>query len=116
MKLATGFFLTTEVVVLLGTGIAMAFPGPRASMANSGPHGLSEVLYAFTRRPTPTARLSRAFRRTRRGTTTALGIAMLVGRYVPMILVLALAGSLARQGHAPPSLGTLPTLGRSSSV
>ncbi|HME79778.1 MAG TPA: potassium-transporting ATPase subunit KdpA, partial [Mycobacterium sp.] len=40
---------------------------------------------------------------------TALGLAMLFGRYLPMILVLALAGSLARQGHTPASIGTLPT-------
>src|ERR1700691_1967151 len=48
MTLATSFILATELSVLLGTGIAMAFPGPRASMANGGAHGLSEVLYAFT--------------------------------------------------------------------
>ncbi len=48
MTFSTTYFLATELIVLLGTGIAMAFPGQRASMANSGPHGLTEVLYAFT--------------------------------------------------------------------
>ncbi len=48
MNLATGYFLTMAVLVLLCTGVAMAFPGLRAGMANSGPHGLWEVLYAFT--------------------------------------------------------------------
>src|SRR6201999_657559 len=48
MKLASGYFLITPLIVLLGTAIAMALPGERASMANTGPHGLSEVLYAFT--------------------------------------------------------------------
>ena len=48
MKLASGYFLITPLIVLMGTAIAMALPGERASMANTGPHGLSEVLYAFT--------------------------------------------------------------------
>src|SRR5581483_12266716 len=48
MKLAASYFPVTELLVLVGTGIAMGLPGPRASMANSGQHGLSEVLYGFT--------------------------------------------------------------------
>src|SRR6201990_82453 len=47
MKLASGYFLITPLLVLVGTATAMALPGERAGMANSGPHGLSEVLYAF---------------------------------------------------------------------
>jgi len=109
MKLATGFFLTTEVLVLLGTGIAMAFPGPRASMGNGGPHGLSEVLYAFTSAANTNGSAFAGLAANTTWYNTALGLAMLLGRYVPMILVLALAGSLARQRHSPPSLGTLPT-------
>jgi potassium-transporting ATPase potassium-binding subunit len=109
MKFATGYFLTTEVLVLLGTGIAMALPGARASMANSGPHGLSEVLYAFTSAANTNGSAFAGLSANTTWYNTALGLAMLIGRYLPMILVLALAGSLARQSHTPASLGTLPT-------
>ena len=109
MKLAASYFPVTELLVLVGTGIAMGLPGPRAGMANTGPHGLSEVLYAFT---SASNNNGSAFAGLSANTTfynTALGLAMLIARFLPMILVLALAGSLARQGHTPESPGTLPT-------
>ena len=109
MTLSTTFILATELAVLVGTGIAMAFPGPRASMANSGPHGLSEVLYAFTSAGNTNGSAFAGLSANTMFYNTALGLAMLLGRYLPMILVLALAGSLARQGHTPASIGTLPT-------
>ena len=109
MKLAASYFPVTELLVLLGTAIAMAFPNERASMANTGPHGLSEVLYAFT---SASNNNGSAFAGLSANTTwynTALGLAMVIARFLPMILVLALAGSLARQRHTPESPGTLPT-------
>jgi potassium-transporting ATPase potassium-binding subunit len=109
IKFAAGYFLITPLIVLLGTAIAMALPGQRAEMANRGPHGLSEVLYAFT---SAANNNGSAFAGLMANTTwynTALGLAMVFGRFLPMILVLALAGSLARQGTTPESLGTLPT-------
>jgi K+-transporting ATPase ATPase A chain len=109
MTLSTSFILATELAVLVGTGVAMAFPVPRASMANTGPHGLSEVLYAFTSAANTNGS---AFAGLSANTTfynTALGLSMLLGRYFPIILVLALAGSLAGQGRTPASTGTLPT-------
>ena len=109
MKFAASYFLTTEVLVLLGSGIAMAFPGPRASMANTGPHGLSEVLYAFTSAANTNGSAFAGLSANTTWYNTALGLAMLIGRYVPMMLVLALAGSLVRQGRTPESPGTLPT-------
>jgi potassium-transporting ATPase potassium-binding subunit len=109
MKLAAGYFLTTEVVVLLGTGVAMAFPAPRAGMTNSGPHGLSEVLYAFTSAANTNGSAFAGLSANTAWYNTALGLAMLIGRYLPIILVLALAGSLACQGRTPVSPGTLPT-------
>jgi K+-transporting ATPase ATPase A chain len=109
MTLSTTFILATELAVLVGTGIAMAFPGPRASMANTGPHGLSEVLYAFTSAGNTNGSAFAGLSANTMFYNTALGLAMLLGRYLPMILVLALAGSLARQGHTPASIGTLPT-------
>jgi K+-transporting ATPase ATPase A chain len=109
MKLAASYFPVTELLVLVGTGIAMGLPGPRAGMANTGPHGLSEVLYAFT---SASNNNGSAFAGLSANTTfynTALGLSMVIARFLPMILVLALAGSLARQGHTPESPGTLPT-------
>jgi potassium-transporting ATPase potassium-binding subunit len=109
MTLSTTFILATELAVLVGTGIAMAFPGPRASMANTGSHGLSEVLYAFTSAGNTNGSAFAGLSANTMFYNTALGLAMLLGRYLPMILVLGLAGSLARQGHTPASIGTLPT-------
>jgi potassium-transporting ATPase potassium-binding subunit len=109
MKLASSYFLVTPLIVLIGTAIAMALPGERASMLNSGPHGLSEVLYGFT---SAANNNGSAFAGLNANTTwfnTALGLAMVFGRFLPIVLVLALAGSLARQGHKPESTGTLPT-------
>ena len=109
MRLASLYLLTTPLIVLVGTGIAMALPGERAGMLNSGAHGLSEVLYAFTSAGNNNGS---AFAGITVNTTwydTALGIAMLLGRLLPVILVLALAGSLAEQRAVPVSSGTLPT-------
>jgi potassium-transporting ATPase potassium-binding subunit len=109
IRLASLYFLTMPVVVLVGTGLAMAMPGQRAGMLNSGPHGLSEVLYAFT---SATNNNGSAFAGISVNTTwynTALGICMLIGRFLPMVFVLALAGSLAKQQPVPVSAGTLPT-------
>lgn len=109
IKLASLYFLTMPVLVLIGTGLAMAMPGQRAGMLNSGPHGFAEVLYAFT---SASNNNGSAFAGITVNTTwynTALGLAMALGRFAPMVFVLALAGSLARQGRTPPSEGTLPT-------
>ncbi len=111
MKLVALSILTMPLVVLIGTGIAMALPGPRSSMLNSGPHGLSEVLYAFMSAGNNNGS---AFAGLTADTTffnVALGLAMLVGRFLPILLVLALAGSLARQQSVPATEGTLPTHG-----
>src|SRR5512135_1623158 len=109
IKLASLYFLATPAIVLVGTAVAMALPGQRAGMLNSGPHGLSEVLYAFT---SAANNNGSAFAGISVNTTwynTALGLAMMFGRFLPMILVLALAGALASQTPTPVSAGTLPT-------
>jgi K+-transporting ATPase ATPase A chain len=109
IKLAATYFLITPLIALVGTASAMAVPSGRAGMLNTGPHGLSEVLYAFT---SAANNNGSAFAGLSVNTTwynTALGIAMVFGRFLPMIFVLALAGSLARQGTTPDSIGTLPT-------
>lgn len=109
IKLAASYFLVTPVVVLCGTAISIALPGLRSAMANTGPHGLSEVLYAFTSAANNNGSAFAGLAADGTWYETALGIAMLVGRFLPMILVLALAGALAAQGQTPESIGTLPT-------
>ncbi|MGA7133916.1 MAG: potassium-transporting ATPase subunit KdpA, partial [Mycobacterium sp.] len=109
MKLAASYFPVTELLVLLGTAIAMGLPAERAGMANTGPHGLSEVLYAFTSASNNNGSAFAGLSANTVWYNTALGLAMVTARFLPMILVLALAGSLARQGHTPQSPGTLPT-------
>ena len=109
MKFASLYILTTPAVVLIGAGLAMALPGERAAMLNSGPHGFSEVLYAFT---SAANNNGSAFAGLSANTTwynTGLGLAMLLGRFLPMVFVLALAGSLAGQQPVPVTAGTLPT-------
>ncbi|WP_019930027.1 potassium-transporting ATPase subunit KdpA [Nocardia sp. BMG111209] len=109
IKLASAYFLVTPLIVLIGTGVAMALPGERASMANSGPHGLSEVLYAFTSAANNNGSAFAGLSTNTVWWNTALGLAMVFGRFVPIVFALALAGSLAAQGHTPASAGTLPT-------
>ncbi|HEX4015235.1 MAG TPA: potassium-transporting ATPase subunit KdpA [Frankiaceae bacterium] len=109
VKFASLYLLTTPTLVLAGTALAMALPGERAAMLNSGPHGLSEVLYAFT---SAANNNGSAFAGISVNTTwynTVLGVVMLLGRLLPMVFVLGLAGSLARQRPVPASAGTLPT-------
>jgi K+-transporting ATPase ATPase A chain len=109
IKLAATYFLITPLIVLTGTAVAMAMPGQRASMLNTGPHGLSEVLYAFTSAGNNNGSAFAGISVNTEWYNTALGLAMLFGRFLPIIVVLALAGSLARQGKTPDSVGTLPT-------
>jgi potassium-transporting ATPase potassium-binding subunit len=109
IKLAATYFLITPLIVLTGTAVAMAMPGQRAGMLNTGPHGLSEVLYAFTSAANNNGSAFAGITVNTEWYNTALGLAMVFGRFLPMIFVLALAGSLAKQGKTPESIGTLPT-------
>ncbi|MFI0450266.1 potassium-transporting ATPase subunit KdpA [Actinomadura sp. 6N118] len=109
IKFAAMYFLITPILVLAGTAVAMATESGRAAMLNSGAHGFSEVLYAFT---SASNNNGSAFAGVTVNTVwydTALGLCMVFGRFLPIIFVLALAGSLARQGQTPASEGTLPT-------
>ncbi|KQS66002.1 potassium-transporting ATPase subunit KdpA [Modestobacter sp. Leaf380] len=109
MTLASLYILTTPAIVLVGTAVAVSLPAGQAGMLNDGPHGLSEVLYAFTSAGNNNGS---AFAGLSANTTfynTALGLAMLLGRFVPIVLVLALAGRLGEQGRTPVTAGTLPT-------
>ncbi len=109
VKFASLYLLTTPTLVLVGTGLAMALPGERAGMLNAGPHGLSEVLYAFTSAANNNGSAFAGITVNTAWYNTALGVVMLLGRLLPMVFVLGLAGSLARQRPVPASAGTLPT-------
>ena len=101
--------LTAGVTVLIFSGVALLVPSAVASMANPGAHGLSEVLYAFASMANNNGS---AFAGLNGNVTfyNLLGaLAMLIGRYIPALAVLAMAGSLAEKKFVPPSLGTLPT-------
>ncbi len=103
------YVLTVPAAVLLGSAISVVTGPGLAGIQEAGPHGLSEVLYAFT---SASNNNGSAFAGLAAGTpyfNTMTGLAMLVGRFVPIALVLALAGRLASQNTVPASAGTLPT-------
>jgi K+-transporting ATPase ATPase A chain len=109
VKFASLYILTTPTCVLVGTGIAMALPGERAAMLNHGAHGLSEVLYAFMSAGNNNGSAFGGLSVDTTWWNTALALAMLIARFLPMVFVLGLAGSLAKQQPVPASAGTLPT-------
>jgi K+-transporting ATPase ATPase A chain len=109
MKLASMYFLITPILVLTGTAVAMATGWGRDGMLNSGPHGFSEVLYAFTSASNNNGSAFAGLTVSTVPYDTALGLCMALGRFLPIIFVLALAGALARQGFTPETDGTLPT-------
>ncbi|WP_406038399.1 potassium-transporting ATPase subunit KdpA [Micromonospora sp. NBC_00898] len=108
IKFASLYFLITPALVLVGTAAAFA-TGNNSTALNVGPHGLSEVLYAFTSASNNNGSAFAGITVNTAWWNTALGLCMLLGRFLPMIFVLALAGSLARQKPTPASEGTLPT-------
>ncbi|NUT06323.1 MAG: potassium-transporting ATPase subunit KdpA [Hamadaea sp.] len=108
MKFASLYFLVTPAIVLTGTAAAMA-TGNWSTQLNVGPHGFSEVLYAFTSAANNNGSAFAGITVNTPWWNTALGLAMLFGRFLPIIFVLGLAGSLARQKPTPASAGTLPT-------
>ena len=108
IKFASLYFLTTPTIVLVGTGIAMASASARASMLNPGAHGLSEVLYAFTSAANNNGSAFAGLSVNTNFYDTALGLAMGLGRFLPIVFVLGMAGAFARQTPAPESSGTLP--------
>ncbi|ROP78886.1 K+-transporting ATPase ATPase A chain [Frigoribacterium sp. PhB107] len=114
IKLASLYILVTPTLVLTGTALSFAIPAVRAdvegtSIWNPGLHGFSEVLYAFTSAANNNGSAFAGLTANTPWFNTALGVAVLLGRFVPIVLVLALAGSFAAQGKAPATAGTLPT-------
>jgi K+-transporting ATPase ATPase A chain len=109
VKFASLYILSTPAFALIFTGLAMAFPAERAAMENAGAHGLSEVLYSFTSQANNNGSAFAGLSANTNWYNTMGGIAMLAARFVPMIFVLGLGGSLASQAPVPVSEGTLPT-------
>jgi len=114
IKLASLYILVTPTLVLAGTALSFAIPPIRSdvestSIWNPGVHGLSEVLYAFTSAANNNGSAFAGLTANTPWLNTGLGVAMLLGRFIPIVLVLALAGSLAAQDSVPSTAGTLPT-------
>jgi K+-transporting ATPase ATPase A chain len=108
IKFASLYFLITPAVVLIGMATAMATKN-KETMLNVGPHGFSEVLYAFTSAVNNNGSAFAGITVNDQWWDTATGLCMVIGRFLPMVFVLALAGSLARQRPVPASAGTLAT-------
>ncbi|WP_069739963.1 potassium-transporting ATPase subunit KdpA [Streptomyces sp. EN27] len=109
IKLAACYILVTPALVLGFTAAAMALPTPADSMTNSGAHGFSEILYAYTSGANNNGSAFAGLNADTPWFNTTIGIAMLLGRFLPMVFVLALAGSLAEQRPVPGTAGTLRT-------
>ncbi|ARJ04490.1 potassium-transporting ATPase potassium-binding subunit [Cnuibacter physcomitrellae] len=114
IKLASLYILTTPTLVLVGTALSFAIPAIRedvesTSIWNPGLHGFSEVLYAFTSASNNNGSAFAGLTANTPWLNAALGCCMLLGRFIPIVFVLALAGSFAAQGKVPATAGTLPT-------
>ncbi|MFG3231617.1 potassium-transporting ATPase subunit KdpA [Streptomyces antibioticus] len=109
IKLAALYILVTPALALVLTAFAMALPTPAHSMTNSGAHGFSEILYAYTSAANNNGSAFAGLNADTQWFNSTLGLAMLFGRFVPIVFVLALAGSLARQTPVPATAGTLRT-------
>ncbi|MER7822542.1 potassium-transporting ATPase subunit KdpA [Streptomyces sp. NPDC096097] len=109
IKPAACYILITPALVLCFTAAAMALPTPGDSMANPGAHGFSEILYAYTSGANNNGSAFAGLNADTQWFNSTIGIAMLLGRFLPMVFVLALAGSLAEQRPVPGTVGTLRT-------
>jgi len=111
VKMAMLAILVLPLMYLGWTAVAVVLPSAVASMANSGPHGFTEVLYAYT---SSTGNNGSAFAGLTGNTffyNVTLASSMFVGRFFMIVPAMALAGSLAGKKSIPPSAGTLPTTG-----
>ncbi|MEU3606794.1 potassium-transporting ATPase subunit KdpA [Streptomyces sp. NPDC035033] len=106
---AACYILVTPALVLGFTAASFALDTPANSMTNSGAHGFSEILYAYTSGANNNGSAFAGLNADTQWFNTTIGIAMLLGRFLPMVFVLALAGSLAEQKPVPETAGTLRT-------
>jgi potassium-transporting ATPase potassium-binding subunit len=111
MKWAAAYILATPFCALIGAALSLGFGVPQRSILNPGPHGLTEIVYAFTSMANNNGSAFAGLTTNTGWYNLAGGVVMLTARFVPMIFVLALGGSLARQQKVPESAGTLKTHG-----
>ena len=111
MKLVSIFILTTPILVLAGTALAVALPAGRAGIANPGPHGFSEILYAYSSAANNNGSAFGGISANTPFYNITTAIAMWLGRFWPIVAALALAGSLAAKPRIPVTAGTMPTHG-----
>jgi K+-transporting ATPase ATPase A chain len=109
MKLAGIYFLITSAFLLLMTAIAVSVKQGQAGPQNAGAHGYSEILYAYSSFAGNNGSAFAGLTANRSFYNTTGGITMLVTRFLPMVAILALAGSLAQKKSVPETAGTLPT-------
>jgi K+-transporting ATPase ATPase A chain len=109
MKYAALYFLTLPLVILTAAGLSLALRTGTNSILNPGPHGLTEIVYAFTSMANNNGSAFAGLTTNTPWYNTVGGIVMLLGRFAPEIFALGLAGSLARQQPVPASAGTLDT-------
>lgn len=109
MKLAALTMLTVPFIVLAGTGINLMLPGALESLNNPDAHGLSEILYAWTSAANNNGSAFAGLNANTAFYNIGLAIAMWLGRFIVIVLTLALAGTLARERHVPSGKGTLDT-------
>ncbi|MEU5691962.1 potassium-transporting ATPase subunit KdpA [Actinosynnema sp. NPDC020468] len=103
--------LAMPALVLIGAGIAAVLPSTQGALNNPGAHGLSEILYAYASASNNNGSAFGGITVTSDWFQASLGLCMLLGRLVPIVAVLCLAGSLAAQRKVPVTAGTLPTTG-----
>jgi K+-transporting ATPase ATPase A chain len=103
--------LAMPTVVLLGAGAALMMPDTAAALTNGGAHGLSEVLYAYASTGNNNGSAFGGLTATSNWFQSTFGVAMALGRFIPILAVLCLGGSLAAQRKVPETAGTLPTTG-----
>jgi K+-transporting ATPase ATPase A chain len=109
MKYAALYFLTLPVLILTAAGLSIGTRIGQTPIFNPGPHGLSEVVYAFTSMANNNGSAFAGLDTAATWYQTVGGVVMLLGRFAPEIFALGLAGSLARQAPVPASAGTLDT-------
>lgn len=109
MKLVVLYLLIVPTLILVFSSISVLLDQAKASILNPGPHGLSEVVYAFTSASNNNGSAFGGLTANIDWYNTTLGLAMLGGRFLPIVLVLAIAGSLARKQPVPATAGTFPT-------
>ncbi len=109
MRMSVLIVLTSGIMVLIFVAIALVTSWGISSILNPGPHGLSEVLYAFASASNNNGSAFAGLNANTLFYNLLTALAMLAGRFVPAIAALAMAGSLAKKKYIPPSIGTLPT-------